>query len=148
MLSPWTQAGCRTANSSRSWGRILLMRRGKELPPTIVSSELYPPLVMLLIGMFAAVSVRNLHTEARSLLLDLLAVACGIAVLTATFIRGESGMVAVGIVLTGAGIGAALVKRGESAMSKVLLIDSHLHDFAEMLLVCFSVRFNNISDHY
>ncbi len=114
----------------------------------IVSSELYPPLVMLLIGMFAAVSVRNLHTEARSLPLDLLAVACGIAVLTAAFIRGESGMAAVGIVLTGAGIGVALVKRGESAMSKVLLIDSHLHDFAEMLLVCFSVRFNNISDHY
>lgn len=78
----------------------------------IVSSELYPPLVMLLIGMFAAVSVRNLHTEARSLPLDLLAVACGIAVLTAAFIRGESGMAAVGIVLTGAGIGVALVKRG------------------------------------
>ena len=30
----------------------------EELPPTIVSSELYPPLVMLLIGMFAALSVR------------------------------------------------------------------------------------------
>ena len=147
MLSLWTQAGYRTVNSSRSWGRILLMRWGEELPPIIVSSELYPPLVMLLIGMFAAVSVRNLHTEARSLPLDLL-VACGIAVLTAAFIRGESGMAAVGIVLTGAGIGVALVKRGESAMSKVLLIDSHLHDFAEMLLVCFSVRFNNISDHY
>ena len=86
---------------------------GEELPPTIHSSELYPPLVMLLIGMFAAVSVRNhMHTAARSLPFDLLAVACGIAMLAVAFIRGESGMAAAGIVLTGAGIGASVVKRG------------------------------------
>jgi hypothetical protein len=110
--------------------------------PTIVSGELYPPLIMLLIGMFAAVSVRNhMHTAARSLPLDLLAVACGIAVLAAAFVRGESGMAAAGIVLTGAGIGAAVVKRGGTVVGKVLLMDSHLHDFAGMLLVFVSAGY-------
>ena len=115
---------------------------GEELPPTIVYGELYPPLVMLLIGMFAAVSVRNhLHTAARSLPLDLLVVACGTAVLAAAFVRGESGMAAAGIVLTGAGIGAAVVKRSDSAVGKVLMMDSHLHDFAGMLLVFVSAGY-------
>jgi len=115
---------------------------GDEIPPTILTGELYPKLIMLLIGMFAAVSVRNhMQKMTRSLPLDILAVTCGLAVLAAAFIRGESDMAAAGIVLTGAGIGVAVVKRSDSAVGKVLMMDSHLHDFAGMLLVFLSAGY-------
>jgi len=109
---------------------------GDQMPPTILTGELYPKLMMLLIGMFAAVSVRNhMHKATRSLPLDILAVVCGIGVLMAGFVRGESDIVTTGIVLTGTGIGAAVVKRSDSAVGKMLLMDSHLHDFVGMLVV-------------
>lgn len=115
---------------------------GDEMPPTILTGELYPKLIMLLIGMFAAVSVRNhMQKMTRSLPLDILAVTCGLAVLAAAFIRGESDMAAAGIVLTGAGIGVAVVRRSDSTVSKVLIMDSHLHDFAGMLLVFLSAGY-------
>jgi hypothetical protein len=109
---------------------------GDEMPPTILTGELYPKLMMLLIGMFASVSVRNhMHRMTRSLPLDILAVACGFAVLAAAFMRGESDMAASGIVLTGVGVGVAVVKRNDSAVSKLFMMNSHLHDFVGMLLV-------------
>ncbi|MBI9073654.1 MAG: hypothetical protein JEY94_18800 [Melioribacteraceae bacterium] len=115
---------------------------GDEIPPTIFTGELYPKLIMLLIGMFAAVSVRNhMQRMTRSLPLDVLTVICGLAVLVAAFIRGESDMAVAGIVLTGAGIGAAVVRKSDSAVSKVLMMDSHLHDFAGMLLVFLSAGY-------
>lgn len=90
----------------------------EDLPPTIhtvVPNELYPQLMLLLLGMFAAVSVRNhLHKASRSLPLDLLAVACGIAVLAVSLVGMQSNMAAAGVVLLGAGIGAAVVKRNGS----------------------------------
>ncbi|WP_198003750.1 hypothetical protein [Methanococcoides burtonii] len=115
---------------------------GDEMPPTILTGELYPKLMMLLIGMFAAVSVRNhMQRMTRSLPLDILAIACGLAVLAAAFIRGESDMAAAGIVLTGTGIGMAVVRRSDSAVGKVFMMDSHLHDFAGMLLVFLSAGY-------
>lgn len=71
----------------------------------------------------------------QSLPLDLLAVACRIAILAVSLVRGESDMAAAGIVLLGAGTGAAVVKRNGSSAGAVLSKDSHLHDFAGMLLV-------------
>ncbi|MCG7850322.1 MAG: hypothetical protein MIO93_14275 [ANME-2 cluster archaeon] len=115
---------------------------GDEMPPTVLTGELYPKLMMLLIGMFAAVSVRNhMHKITRSLPLDILAVACGIGVLATAFVRVESDMAGAGIVLAGTGIGAAVVKRSDSAVGKVLLMDSHLHDFVGMLVVFVSAGY-------
>jgi hypothetical protein len=45
------------------------------------------------------------------------------------------------IVLAGIGICAAVVKRSDSAVGKVLLMDSHLHDFTGMLLVFVSAGY-------
>ena len=107
---------------------------GDEMPPTVLTGELYPKLMMLLIGMFSVVSIRNhMHKMTRSLPLDILAVACGIAVLATAFVRGESDMAGAGIVLAGTGIGAAV--------GKMLLMDSHLHDFVGMLVVFVTARY-------
>ncbi|WP_445475517.1 hypothetical protein ACT9XH_01870 [Methanococcoides methylutens] len=115
---------------------------GDEMPPTILTGELYPKLMMLLIGMVAAVSVRNhMQKMTRSLPLDVLALACGVGVLVAAFIRGGSDMVTTGIVLTGAGIGAAVVRRSDSSAGKMLMMDSHLHDFAGTLIVFASAAY-------
>lgn len=62
----------------------------------------------------------------RSLPLDLLAV---------SLVKAQSDMAAAGIVLLGAGTGVAVVKRNGSSAGAVLSKDSHLHDFAGMLLV-------------
>jgi hypothetical protein len=106
------------------------------IPPTILTGELYPKILMLLIGMFAALSVRNhMHEMTRSLPLDRLAVVCGIVLLAAAFIRGESSIAAAGVILTGGGIGIALLMRSNSVVGKTLRMNSHLHDFAGMLVV-------------
>ena len=119
----------------------------KELPPTIFSGEIYLPLIMLLIGLIAAISVRNyMHRATRSLPLDLIMIGCGVAVLaaallSAVFIRVQSDMAVAGVIIMGIGIGAAAVKRSNSAVSAMLLKDTYLHDFAGMLLVFLSAGF-------
>ena len=119
----------------------------KELPPTILSGEIYLPLIMLLIGLIAAISVRNyMHRATRSLPLDLVMIGCGVAVLAAALlaavlIRVQSDMAVAGVIIMGVGIGAAAVKRSNSAVSAMLSKDTYLHDLAGMLLVFLSAGF-------
>jgi hypothetical protein len=119
----------------------------KELPPMILSGEFYLPLILLLIGLIAAISIRNyMHRATRSLPLDLIMIGCGVAVLAtallaAVLIRVQSDMAAAGIIIMGIGIGAALIKRSNSAVSAILLKDTYLHDLAGMLLVFLSAGF-------
>ncbi|MFV9630860.1 MAG: hypothetical protein ACNYWM_07325 [Methanosarcinales archaeon] len=113
----------------------------KELPPTIFSGEIYLPLIMLLIGLIAAISVRNyMHRATRSLPLDLIMIGCGVAVLAAALlaavlIRVQSDMAAAGVIIMGIGIGAAIIKRSDSSTGALLLKNSLLHDLVGMLLV-------------
>ncbi|KAF5424491.1 hypothetical protein C5S42_13045 [Candidatus Methanomarinus sp.] len=118
-----------------------------ELPPMIFSGEIYLPLIMLLIGLIAAIFIRNyMHRATRSLPLDLIMIGCGVAVLAAAllaavFIRVQSDMAAAGVIIMGIGIGAAAVKRKNSAVSAMLLKYTYLHDLAGMLLVFLSAGF-------
>jgi len=50
-------------------------------------------------------------------------------------------MAAAGVIIMGIGIGAAVVKKSNSAVSAVLLKDTYLHDIAGMLLVFLSAGF-------
>jgi len=114
----------------------------KVLPSTIVSNDMYLHIIMLLLGMFAAVSVRNhMQQASRSLPLDLVLVVCGGAVLVAALVRVRSDMAAVGIVMLGIGAGAVMAKKGDFAIGAILRKDSHLHDFAGMLLVFLSASY-------
>jgi len=118
-----------------------------ELPPMIFSGEIYLPLIMLLIGLIAAISIRNyMHWATRSLPLDLVMIGCGVAVLAAALlaavlIRVQSDMAVAGVIIMGIGIGAAAVKRSNSTGSAMLSKDTYLHDFAGMLLVFLSAGF-------
>ena len=110
-----------------------------EGPDELSDLPSYSHLMLLLLGMSAAVSVRNhLHGASRSLPLDLVLISSGIAVLAAALIRAQSDMAAAGIIIMGTGIGAAVVKRSDSSVGAVLSKDSHIHDFAGMLVVFFS----------
>lgn len=124
-------------------GQDFIYAQGKKvLPPTIVSNDMYLHIIMLLLGMFAALSVRNhVHPVSRSLPLDLVLVVCGGAVLAAALVRVQSGMAAVGIVILGIGAGAVMAKKDDSAVGAMLKKDSHLHDFAGMLLVFLSASY-------
>lgn len=82
----------------------------KALPSTIISSDLYPRLMLLLIGMFAAMSVRNhMHPQSRFLQPDLVLLACRGAVLVAAILITQTDMAVVGIVFTGIGAAAVLM---------------------------------------
>jgi hypothetical protein len=114
----------------------------KVLPPTIVSNDIYLHIIMLLLGMFAALSVRNhMQPASRSLPLDLVLVVCGGVVLAAALVRVQSDMAAVGIVMLGIGAGAVMAKKGDSAVGTMLRKDSHLHDFTGMMLVFLSAGY-------
>ena len=114
----------------------------RVLPPTIVSNDMYLHIIMLLLGMFAALSVRNhMQPASRSLPLDLVLVVSGAAVLAAALVKVQSGMAAVGVVMLGIGAGAVMAKKGDSAIGAMLRKDSHLHDFAGMLLVFLSAGY-------
>jgi hypothetical protein len=98
----------------------------KALPPTIISSDLYPQLMLLLIGMFAAVSVRNhMHPESRSLPLDLVFLACGGVVLLAAIVSMRTDMAVVGIVFTGMGAAAVMAKPSDLPIKAMIIKDSH-----------------------
>ena len=97
---------------------------------------------MLLIGLFAGITVRkHLNPVAHSLPFDLLTIVCGLAVLITALISSQSDMAAAGVIIIGVGIGAAVVKKTDSAVGKMLLMNSHLHDLAGMLLVFVTVGY-------
>ncbi|MDW7731691.1 MAG: hypothetical protein SCH66_04585 [Methanolobus sp.] len=105
--------------------------------PTIGSNELYVQLMVLLIGMFAVVSVRNhVHQKHNSIPLNLLSAGCGIVVLVSSFISMNSGMVVIGAMLLGIGL-LFTFNRGNPLCS-LLTRDSHLHDFAGMIILFLS----------
>lgn len=105
--------------------------------PTIGSNELYVQLMVLLIGMFAVVSVRNhVHQKHNSIPLNLLSVGCGIVVLVSSFISMNSGMVVIGAILLG--IGLLFTFNKGNSLSSLLTKDSHLHDFAGMIILFLS----------
>jgi hypothetical protein len=111
-----------------------------KIIPTIGSSELYAQLMVLLIGMFAVVSVRNhVHQSHSSIPVNLLLVSCGMAVLVSSFITMNSGMVVIGAILLGLGL-LFTFNKGNS-FSSLLMRDSHLHDFAGMVTLFFSAAY-------
>jgi hypothetical protein len=108
-----------------------------KIIPVIGSNELYVQLMVLLIGMFAVVSVRNhVHQKHNSIPLNLLSVGCGIVVLVSSFISMNSGMVVIGAILMGTGL-LFTFNKGNS-LSSLLMRDSHLHDFAGMIILFLS----------
>lgn len=111
-----------------------------KIIPTIGSNELYAQLMVLLIGMFAVVSVRNhVHQSHSSIPVNLLLVGCGIAVLVSSFISMNSGMVVIGAILLGMGL-LFTFNKGNS-FSSLLMRDSHLHDFAGMVTLFLSAAY-------
>jgi hypothetical protein len=62
-------------------------------------------------------------------------------VLITGLISSLSEMAAAGIIITGVGTCAAAAKRTDSALGKLLLMSSHLHDLAGMLAVFVTVGY-------
>jgi hypothetical protein len=108
-----------------------------KIIPVMGSNELYVQLMVLLIGMFAVVSVRNhVHQKHNSIPLNLLSAGCGLAVLVSSFISMNSGMVVIGAILLG--IGLLFTFNKGNPLSSLLTRDSHLHDFAGMIILFLS----------
>jgi hypothetical protein len=114
---------------------------GEELPATIVSNELYLQLMVLLIGSFGALTVRNhLHPGRPSIPLNILAIVCGIAVLATAVLIANPGMVVVGVIILGLGVGISVVDKSDP-LGAMFIESSHLHDFVGIILVFLSVAY-------
>ena len=116
--------------------------KGEVIPPTVVSNALYPQLMLLLIGMVAALTVRN-HMFPRnwSLPLDLIAVGCGVVLFIAGVLQNMTEIITKGMMLAGIGFVLLIAREHDPRIDGLLLRGSHIHDFIGLILMFFSVSY-------
>jgi len=105
-------------------------------PPTFISDGLYPQLILLLIGLFATLSMRNYRDQkTHSLPLNTLAFGCGVLALFIAGVSREVNIVVASIILIGIGITLTEIKQRNSDAAVLLSKESSMHDLAGILLV-------------
>lgn len=111
------------------------------VPPTVVSNALYPQLMLLLIGMVAALSMRNHMHPRRSLPLDYVAVGCGAALFAAGMLQGRNEIISKGMILTGIGFVLLLAREHDSRIEALLLRGSPIHNFIGLISIFMSASY-------
>ncbi|MFZ3169541.1 MAG: hypothetical protein WA130_18160 [Candidatus Methanoperedens sp.] len=116
--------------------------KGEIIPPTVVSNALYPQLMLLLIGMVAALTVRN-HMFPRnwSLPLDLILVGCGAILFIAGVLQYMTEIITKGMMLAGIGFVLLIGREHNKRIDGLLMRGSHIHDFIGLMLMFFSVSY-------
>lgn len=116
--------------------------KGEVIPQTVVSNALYPQLMLLLIGMVAALTVRNhMFPRNRSLPLDLIAVGCGAILFIAGILQNMTEIITKGMMLAGIGFVLLIGREHDKRIDGLLLRGSHIHDFIGLMLMFFSVSY-------
>lgn len=109
---------------------------GEVIPPTMVSDSQYPQIMMLLIGMVAALSVRNhMHPRSWSLPLDYVAFACGAALFCTGLWQGNTDITIKGMLTAGVGIMLVYAREHDERIDKLLLQGTPIHDFAGLIII-------------
>ena len=112
------------------------------IPQTIVSNALYPQLMMLLIGMIAALSVRNyMHPRKWSLPLDYVVVSCGVFVFAAGMSQGKTEIIIRGMIIAGVGFMILMAREHNPKVDSLFLRGSPIHDFIGLVLIFFSASY-------
>ena len=113
--------------------------KSEIIPPTIISNSSYPQLMLLLIGMVAALSVRN-HMRPRnwSLPIDLVAVGCGAALFASGMWQKDTEITSKGMIMAGVGFGLLLAREHDSRIESLLMRGSPIHDFTGLVLIFLS----------
>ena len=107
--------------------------KGEMIPQTIVSNALYPQLMMLLIGMIAALSVRNyMHPRKWSLPLDYVVVSCGVFVFAAGMSQGQTEIIIRGMIIAGVGFMILMAREHNPIVDSLFMRSSPIHDFIYM----------------
>jgi len=116
--------------------------KGEMIPQTIVSNALYPQLMMLLIGMVAALSVRNyMHPRNWSLPIDYVVVGCGVFVFAAGIIQGKTEIIIRGMIIAGVGFMILMAKEHNPKVDSLFSRGSPIHDFIGLMLIFFSASY-------
>jgi len=114
----------------------------EAVPPTVVSNTLYPQLMLLLIGMVAALSVRNhMRPGNRSLPLDYVVAGCGAALFAAGMLQNMTEIITKGMLLAGIGFVLLLAREHDSRIGALLMRGSHIHDFIGLVLIFMSASY-------
>ena len=109
---------------------------GEVIPPTVVSDSLYPQIMMLLIGMVAALSVRNhMHPRSWSLSLDYVIVVCGAVLFGTGLWQGNTDITTKGMLTAGVGIMLVYAREHDERIDKLLLQGTPIHDFAGLIII-------------
>ncbi len=109
------------------------------IPPTVISNSLYPQLMLLLIGMVAALSVRNhMHPRNWSLPLDYVALGCGASLFAAGMLQSRTEIRTTGMILAGIGFVLLLARENDSRINALFMRGSPIHDFIGLILIFMS----------
>jgi len=115
---------------------------GEVVPPTVASDSVYPQLMLLLLGMVAALSVRNhLRPGSWSLPLDFVAAGCGSVIFAAGLALGQTEMVTRGMLLAGAGFMLVIAREHDQRVNTLLMRGSPIHDFIGLVLIFLSASY-------
>lgn len=116
--------------------------KGEMIPQTVVSNALYPQLMLLLIGMVAALSVRNyMHPRNWSLPLDIVVAGCGVFVFAAGMIQGRTEIIIKGMIIAGVGFMLLIAREHDTRVDSLFMRGSPIHDFIGLVLIFFSTSY-------
>jgi len=117
-------------------------REGEVVPPTVASDSMYSQLMLLLLGMVAALSVRNhLRPGSWSLPLDFVAAGCGTAIFAVGVLEHQTEMVTRGMLLAGAGFMLVIAREHDQRINTLLMRGSPIHDFIGLVLIFLSASY-------
>jgi len=116
--------------------------KAEKLPPTVVSNSLYPQLMLLLIGMVAALSVRNhIRPGSWSLPIDYVAIGCGVAIFSVGMLQHQAEIITKGMLLAGIGFMLIMARDHDKRINALIMKASPIHDFIGLIIIFLSASY-------
>lgn len=107
----------------------------------LVSDMINSQLILLLIGMIAALSIRNYKNQKSNVTIDTVITICGFIVFIAGIFHGWINMTVYGIFMTGLGLMLYFSRNNGARMEKLILLNTSLHDLAILIIVYLSMAY-------
>lgn len=107
----------------------------------LVTDILYSQLILLLIGMVAALSIRNYKNQKSDITLDSVITGCGSIILIAGIYHGWISVTVYGIFMTGIGLMLFFSRKNDIRVNKLILLNTPIHDFVVLTIIFLSMAY-------
>lgn len=107
----------------------------------LVSDIINSQIILLLIGMIAAFSIRNYKNQKSNIMLDIVIAGCGSIVFIAGIFHGWINVTVYGIFMTGIGLMLNLSRKNDARVNKLVSLTPPVHDIAILSIIFLSMAY-------